>query len=445
VKKKIVVIGAGVAGISAAISLAEGGNEVVLIEGSMRLGGRACSFIDNTSGEVIDNGQHVMMGAYHNFLQIVDQLGTSSNLHWQNGLKVVYHEKGGKRFTLNAGMLPGKLGMILGLITFKPLDIKSKICIISFFIKAYKNRLDTSIKTISQLLTEENQTDNSITIFWTPLVLAVMNASLNNSSAGLFVEALNRAFFSGNRDNSIIISKEGLSELFNPLPDWLEKHGCSLLKGVSVHNLIIENGNFVGVRLSNDSVIYADIVISCIPSKPLKKIIPEELSNHPFFLHLDDFSYSTIISAYIWLDRPVMDDDFTALLGTKTHWLFNKRNFNADTNSKFPYLVAATISGANDNENLSNNEILEIIFKDINDCMPNASSSKVIHSVLFRDRKATILATPGSESLRLPNSTPVTNFFIAGDWTDTGLPATIEGAAFSGKNAAKLANDYIKN
>ncbi|MFN8361435.1 MAG: hydroxysqualene dehydroxylase HpnE [Candidatus Kapaibacterium sp.] len=441
-ERKWIIIGAGVAGISAAIGCALAGKKVLLIEQSSYLGGRARSFTDTTTGEIIDNGQHVLMGCYTSLLFALDTLGTSHLLRRQSALNVQFIDADGQRDTLDTSGLPGKAGIVLGILNLKNVSWLSKIRALELALRMQLGAVNAAGKTADEFLLSYNQTPEMIERFWTPIILATLNASPNTASASLLLEVMRRAFFGGRRASQILISSVGLSALFEPLTAWLAERGGEILLNTRIESLQLANGSVDSVLTSRGDVFAADTVIAAIPPKHLLRMLPSELAASKEFDRFTSFRFSPIVSVYLWLDRPFFPNDFAAMLGTTTQWIFNRRRLahaSEATLKKYPEHLSLTVSAGDELVELSPEAVVNSCFTELRAAFPLAGKATLLASKVIKEKSATFLATPAIEPLRPQPETSVPNLFLAGDWTATGLPATLEGASQSGFSAAKSA------
>ncbi len=440
-KKNIIVIGAGIAGIAAAVKCAENGARVNVVESRAIPGGRSYSLADKTTGEIIDNGQHVLVGAYKNFLEIVDKLGNDEYLYKQKPLKVKFIEAGGQSYLLDTSKFPGKAGTLYGLMNFKGFSFHSKMNLLRFFININSKKVKPEGLNAADFLHRNRQGKDVIERFWEPLIIATLNSRPENAAATLLVEVLKRAFFAEPKDSRIFFPNKGLSALVDGFKEWMEERGGNVIYEDPVKDMIFENRRFAGVKLKSGRKIYGDACISAIPFEALSKMLPKDIFNKNFS-KFTEIEHSTIISVYLWFDRDFLEDEFCALIGTNVQWVFNKRklqNSSADIVEKYPGHLALTISAADKLNDLNSQEILDLCLDDLRKTIPAIENAKLLHHRVIRNRRATILASPEVNALRPPVDTSVDNLYIAGDWTDTGLPATIEGAAQSGSEAAEEA------
>lgn len=434
-----IVIGGGFAGTTAAVRLTESGFRVTLIEARERLGGRVQSLTDATTGETIDNGQHLLMGCYESALRLLDTLDATHLLRRQKALRVWFAEKNELPFSLDASRLPGKLGVALGMILLKGLSWREKMALLRFAARLQLNLVRAEGKTAAQLLEEEQQSEHVIMRLWEPIILATLNAPVSTTSATLFAAVMRLAFLGGRKASQMLIAETGLDEVLAPAASWLGQRGSKVVSGV-VSEILVENDTARGIRLKSGEELHADLVVSAVPANVLLKLLPEPHRSTPFFAHFAESVYSPIVSVYLWFDRSFMEQDFIALLGTTTQWVFNRRKLchaSKDVLERFPCHLSLTVSAAGDLASASAQTIVEHCVEELHAVFPASRVATLLHSRVIRERNATPLFTPANEHLRPNPESPLKNVFLAGDWTNTGLPATIEGAARSGEIVAE--------
>lgn len=439
-KKKVIIIGCGVAGISSAVELALQGYDIEIFESKNILGGRVYSIFDEHSGEEHDNGQHILSGAYHQFNKILKLLGTENLVKEQKNLRVIFSYPNGERDVLDGAPLKGKLGLLFALLKLKKLGIKSKFRILKFFINVLLKRLIIKNQTVRELLLANQQTDETIQRFWEPLALATLNASIDSAPALLLIEVIKRAFFAEKESSRLILPKVGLSSLLEPFPQWLSKNGGKINFGESVKKIIVSDKKALAIETKSGKHYYADYFISTVQPNSLSKILSNSDLDITEFEMLKSFQHSTIISIYLWLDKELKGIDFSAMIGTKTQWLFNRREILDGTpikENQFKGHIALTISAADDLSNEDKEKLANICYEEVKQCFPALKEAKILHKIVVKDKFATVKLTTENYHLRPKTKTLISNFFLAGDWTDTNLPATIEGAAVSGLIASE--------
>ncbi len=432
---KVAIVGAGISGTSAALHAAEKKYNVSLFEATDSVGGKARSFFDSKSNEFIDNGQHALMGAYTEFLNICKILGTTKYIYEPQKLSIAFASPNSSLDTLEQTLFQGKYGTLLGLLRFKKLDFASKFSIIQLFSKLLISSPKSGESCIS-FLKKERQTGQAIEIFWEPLILAVMNASVNEAPAALLITVIKKAFLGNSFESKLLLPSTAINKLIAPIESHLKIHKGVLHLSESVKSVEKVGQKF---RIATNKANYEfDKVIFSLSPKRIQKIL---LIKSQFSLAIDtivsNMQYSPIISAYLWYNKYLELPEIIALTQTKTQWIFNRSKILQEDKGTFPFSLACTISAADEIENMKNDQIIDLMDEEIKQCLPHMSGNQLEYARVVRERSATPLFTKDNIHLRPNNQTDIPGLFVAGDWTDTGLPATIEGAALSGKLAAE--------
>ncbi len=425
----VVIIGAGWAGVAAAVHAIEQGARVTVIEERPYIGGRARSFPDRTMNTIIDNGQHIMMGCYREVLHVLDTLGTADQLERQTALRVGFIDAGGSQDLLDASALPGKLGVALGIMRLRQLPFGARLAAMRFAIRLTLNRIDADGRTCAELFVAYKQPALLVERLWEPIVLATMNAPIDRASADVFCTVMRLAFLGSTEDSQLLIPRGGLSDLLAPFPEWVERNGGSVRTSVAAERLVIADERVRSVVLSTgEELTDVDAVVSCIPQRALMRLWSAS-QQEP--LEHDEPAQSPIVSVYLWYSAQWMTADLMATLGTTTQWVFNKQRVA-------PGLVALTISAASALAGEERETItaacdaeLRMLFTE------QLNGVELLHSQVIKEKAATPVFTPHAHADRLSSDAfGIDNLRIAGDWVQTGLPATLEGAAFSGVFAA---------
>lgn len=444
-KKKVILIGCGVAGISAAINLTQAGFDVEIFESKNFPGGRVYSLFDEISKEEYDNGQHLLSGAYKSFLWLLELLGTDNLIRKQKNLKVTFSYPDGERDILDTASFNGKLGFLAGLSGLKKLSISSKFHILTFLLKLLFNTINQYDYTVRDFLKKNNQTDESIKKFWEPLTLATLNADVLTAPAGLLVVVLKKAFFSDKNSSTLIFPAAGLSDLLAPFNDWFLKKGGKIHFGKSVREIIVKDDTAISIKTKDDEIHNADFFISTVQPNALAKIIKNSDIDSLQFDYLRNFEFSSIISIYLWLDKELPDIDFSSLIGAKTQWLFNRRLIMAKSSDyRYKGYIALTISAGNELSDMNSDELINLCFEEVKLYFPKLREARILHKKVIKDKFATVKLTKDNIKFRPKEKTYIKNLFLAGDWTDTKFPATIEGAAISGKKASEAIIEACK-
>ena len=435
----VIVIGGGFAGLSCAVALAGRGARVTVLEARRTLGGRAGSFVDEATGEVIDNGQHLFMACYHETRRFLETLGTGRHVRYQKRLMVDYIRRG-FRARLKCPPLPAPWHLLSGILTMKGLRHADRLSLMRAA-PALK-RLAASPEQVAALegisvtawLDHLEQTENLRRWLWHPLAIATLNQSPESAPASLLAAVLVAGFMSHAADSGLGVATVGLGDLYTGASrGYLEERGGIVRAGVPVIGLEVAGGRVTAALTRDGEHLEADAFVSALPPAALSRLGIPGLASEP----LDTFASSPILSVNLWFDRPVSaiaDFDFAGLVDARVQWLFNKERI---LNGRATHL-AAVISAAGDLMTLGNEELTALVEEDVRAALPAAAGAKVTRSMVVRERAATFAATVATEPLRPGHLTPYANFLLAGDWTERGMPATIETAVRTGHRCAEL-------
>ena len=438
--KKIAVLGAGYAGLACAADLVMRGHEVTLLESRALLGGRAHSFVDPKTGLVLDNGQHVLMGCYHETLRLIGQLGVTGRLQKPERLDVPYlSAKGRSSLTATA---PAPLHLLSALLHFGELSLADKWAATKLALRLRAGQNPGASETVGAWLRRWKQTPNIIRALWEPLCLAALNEQVETGSAMLLATVIRRSFLGGADDSSIYLSRVGLSELFGgEIEQLLTMCGSCVQLQAPVKAFRLKDGSVTGVELTDGALLEPDMVVSALPWHVLRGLLPTESK---LAVSCRALGEAPIVSLHLWMDRVVLEEAFVGFLDSPVHWLFCRDLIQGRTPGHPGHVVTAVISGARETLDLSAQELEEITLREMRRFLPAAKEAQVLHRMVYKARSATFAATPEAEPLRPGALTEWNNLFLAGDWTNTGLPATIEGAIVSGRRAAAAVDAAVR-
>jgi squalene synthase HpnD len=438
--KKVAVLGAGYAGLAAALELVLRGHEVTLVESRALLGGRAHSFSETKTGQVLDNGQHILMGCYRETLDLLRQLGADDRLYAPPNLAVPFLSPRGP--SKLAATLPAPFHLLSALLGFGEMNAADKISAMALALRLRFGARPGPAETVQAWLARWKQTPNAVRALWEPLCLAALNEPVSTGSAGLFANVICRSFLGGADDAKILLSKVGLSQLFAPeVRQLLEMCGGALQVQAPVTELRFGPGRLDAVVLGDGTVFHPDAVVSALPWHVLRGLLPagSGLAENCRALH-----DAPIVSLHLWLDRRVLDAPFVGLLDSPVHWVFSREHIHGVEPDQPGHVITAVVSGARELVDKSAAELEELTLRELGRFIPAVREAKVLHRMVYKARSATFAATPGAEAHRPAPETEWSNFWLAGDWTATGLPATIEGAVLSGRRAARALDGGTK-
>jgi zeta-carotene desaturase len=290
-------------------------------------------------------------------------------------------------------------------------------------------------ETVTAWLGRRGQSEGLQRNFWDLLCIAAMNEDPRIASAQLFERVLRLALFSSPADSRLGIARVGLSECYTAAAAaYIEARGGRVQTGRGVKQLLIAEGACRGVDLGAGEQIEGIPVISAVPWHQLAVVMPGDLlRTEPFFAAALALRPAPIISINLWFDAPITELEFAGLRGTTVQWLFSRSHILGADDHYF----SLVLSGAHEYVRRSKEELLAIALRELGEMLPAVRRAKLLHSLVIKERFATFSPSPEAELLRPPARTPIQGLFLAGDWTATGLPATIEGAVQSGYTAAK--------
>ena len=419
----VVVIGGGLAGLSASVALADSGFQVSLFEKGPRLGGRATSYI-LPSGESIDNCQHVTLGCCTNLEDFYRRVGVADKIRYHDHL--VFGASGGRRASMQPSNLPAPFHLALSFAKFQLLSWKDRRVIARSLLGILKDggRLRHS-GPISMLewLKRQNQTQSAIDRFWRTVLVSALNEELDRMDAAYGIAVFWKAFLSNPRGFAMGIPAVPLSELYKLSNERIDVHTRA---GVS--ELKVTNDGVTGIRLDDGAEVTARYYVAAVTFDRLLKMLPAAVREHEGFSSLAKLQVSPITSVHLWFDRSVMPEPFLTSLDQTIQWVFNKANGQH---------VQIVISASRALSELSQEAIIDLCRRELADLIPATAQAGLTRSVVIRENSATFSPEPGCDRLRPDQRTEIRNLFIAGDWTQTGWPATMEGAVRSGYLAAE--------
>lgn len=436
----VIVIGGGLSGLAAAIKLSLSGAKVVVLEQKSILGGRTYSFVDSKSGDEVDNGQHILVGAYHNTLEYLELIGTKHFLKRQSKPRLYFHHPQYGMHTFEISNLPKPFDITAAMLNYKILSFRdrNKLLKVGLELKLWNEKLERKLSQLSveMWLNSLNQSDEAKECFWYPIVISVMNEIPGRASALLFARSLKNTFLGKKSDADVLIPTVGQTKLYvEEAVDLLKRNKSEVITNVKVKSILVSGGTAVGVNAGK--IIKGKYVISSVPHYNVAQLIPKSYLNHILFNELNLFETSPIVSINLWFDRKVMDIEFVGLINRNLQWVFNKRRIMGD-NSKPENYISAVISGARDEVHLPKDKLVKMAVAELKAVFPESRNAQLENAIVIKEKRATYSATNEVESIRPNPETPIKNFYLAGDWTNTGLPATIEGAIQSGFVCAEL-------
>lgn len=433
----VLVIGGGFAGLSAATALVEAGARVLVLEARPTLGGRAAAFTDPATGERVDNGQHVLFGCYDETFRFLRRIGTERGVDVQNRLTLDVVDRAGRPSRLCCPRLPPPLHLLGGVIRWDALGWRDRLALPRIR-RAMSGGADAphDTETVRQWLARLNQTPRAIEMLWEPLAIAALNQPIDTAAACSFTQVLARLFGPRPRDAALALPRKPLDELYTlPSRAFIERHGGEV-RTSAVAAIELQRGLRAVVRAQHMS---ARAVVCAVPWHALPDTFPERPAALDSILNdASRTAASPIVTVNLWFDRVVTEHVLVGLPGRAMQWLFDKRTVFGGRASH----LSLVSSGADATVGLTNQELVDMARAEVGAALPAARAATLLRSVVVRERRATFSVAPGQPP-RPATRTAVPGLFLAGDWIDTGLPATIEGAVISGHRAASMVVGYL--
>jgi squalene-associated FAD-dependent desaturase len=427
----VIVIGGGLAGLAASIALADSGLRVRLIEKAPRLGGRATTYL-LPDGESIDNCQHVTLRCCTNLEDFYRRLGAEGRIRYYDKLVFATPREG--RSEIQPSSLPAPLHLAPAFAAASFLNWRDKLGIARALFTVVRCAGKPAFKfplSMLEWLRQHHQTQQAIDRFWGVVLISALNEELDRMDAAYGIAVFWKAFLSNRHGFSVGIPAVPLTELYTLRNDRIDVH-----TRCGVAELLIENETAAGVRLDDGSEVRGRYCVAATTFDRLLQILPPAWRDRDGFADLTRLEVSPITSVHLWFDRPVMPELFLTALDRTIQWVFNKTKLSAVTNGSGEYLQIV-ISASHALSAKPQKEIIELCRRELAELIPQTAGVEPARCIVVRENAATFSPRPGCDRWRPDQKTAVRNLFIAGDWTQTGWPATMESAVRSGYRAAE--------
>ncbi len=448
-RPKIAVVGGGLAGLAAAIAAADGGAQVTLYERAPRLGGATWSFQRN--GRWFDNGQHVFMRCCTEYRAFLDRLGATDQVIEQSRLSVPVSRPGRRRARISRTGAPAPLHLARSLMRYSPLSVTDRLRAVRTALALRRldpDDPDTDEMSFGGWLRFRGESDRAIASLWDLICLPTVNLRADDASLSLAV----RVFRTGLLDDT---DSADLGWTRVPL---------SALHGDAAARVITDQGGSIQLLAQVEAVdhgpsltadgerVDADAVILAVPHDAVDELLPPDTVARQ--AELADLGISPIVNVHFVFDRQIMDVPFTAALDSPVqfvfdrteaaHWAGDESGETTDAPRGEEQVVAVSQSAAFDEIGDRPAEMIERYQSALADLFPLSAEAEVLDAVVTREHRATFAGRPGTRRLRSGPNAAVAGLFLAGAWTDTGWPATMEGAVRSGNQAARMALDFCR-
>ncbi|MGA2694724.1 MAG: hydroxysqualene dehydroxylase HpnE [Terriglobales bacterium] len=423
------IVGGGLAGLAAGCALANSGYKVTLFERRPFLGGRASSYEHPGTGEVIDNCQHVLFGVCTNLIQFYERIGAGGKIHWTDEMTFV--EPGGRASKLEATFLPPPFHTLPSFLGFPFLDARDKLAIARALAVLTPFPAEDNGENFLQWTQRHGQTRNAIERFWKPVLISALSEDLDRISVSAAGQVV-RETMKSKAARRMGIPAIPLTELYATAQEYITSRGGDVRLRSSVEGMHPASDSPVlsvaGVALKFDFVILA------LPFFSLVNVLPQNGASQPLRNQIEHFESSPITGIHLWFDRQITDLEHAVLLDRTIQWMFHKSKL-LGRNSEGSY-VELVVSSSKDLIAKSKQEIVEMALGEVREFFPDARNANLLKSTVIKEVNATYSPRPGIDRKRPKPQTAWPRVFLAGDWTATGWPATMEGAVRSGYLAA---------
>jgi squalene-associated FAD-dependent desaturase len=426
----VLIVGGGLAGLAAAQALAAHGFRVTILEARQRLGGRAGSFTDATTGQLIDACQHVSMGCCTNFAHFCQTVGIAHLIQPQRTLYFMTPDRRVSQF--RADPWPAPLHLARSFFAAHYLSPTDKLRIGWALGRLQPETADDP--PFLDWLQRHRQTQRCIDRFWG----LVLTSALNETPERIGLRYARKIFVDGflrhPRGFEVALPTVPLGRLYGQeLQDWFARHGVEVRFNTGVRALTVHDGRIADLETRGGEHLTADWYLSAVPFDRLLQLLPAAvIDSEPFFANLRQLETSPITSVHLWYDRPITRLPHVVLVDCIGQWLFNRGESQPGE-----YYLQVVVSAARQFRGLGHEEVQQRIVAELSRLLPAARNAALRRARVVTEHQATFSAVPGVDRWRPAQASPIPNLFVAGDWTATGWPATMEGAVRSGWLAAE--------
>ncbi|MEM7682934.1 MAG: hydroxysqualene dehydroxylase HpnE [Planctomycetota bacterium] len=444
-----VVVGGGVAGLAAAVRLAQRGVAVTLVESRKRLGGRAGSLHDPELDAWVDNCQHVLLRGCTHLIDFYKRLQVYKQVRWYSKLYFESPKSPTGLDVLAADDLPAPMHLFRSMLAITRLSPGEKWAVmrglLSVMQVSRRGRAFFADESFGDWLRARRQPPGAVARFWEPVVVSACNATPDQVAAHYALQVFQEGFLYTGVAYEMGLSEIPLADLYQPAQAILEKAGGKVLTETTARAIRIDQGRVAGVDLSGGQTVTADVYISALPADRLADALGEDArAADPRLSKLDAFNFNAIVGAHLITQtadgKPVLDTPHLVMLDGPFQWLFDKGDAPGGKPGKHLHAVA---SAADDLATTPAGEIAQMAWDAVKRACPRARTAELLHHRVIVERKATFRPEPGVDRLRPPAAGAIDNLLLAGDWTATGWPATMEGACRSGNFAAAAALEAL--
>jgi squalene-associated FAD-dependent desaturase len=435
----VAIAGGGLAGLAAACALSDAGFRVTLFEKRPFLGGRASSYEHPGTGEVVDNCQHVLFRLCTNLVEFYERIGVASQIRWFDQMNFI--EPGGRVSVMKSSFLPAPMHTAPSFLGFSFLSAADKLAITRALAPITLTEQHDDGRSFQQWLDQHRQTKTAVARFWRPILVSALSEELDRISISAAAQVVRESMKSP-QARQMGVPMIPLTDLYNAAGDYVRTRGGEIHFRCSLENFV---GEKTGVRVRvADSEQNFDYVIAALPFDALGRVLPDATESAALREKISHFENSPITGIHFWFDRQISDLDHAVLLDRTIQWMFHKSRLqpmrmreNTTPQTGSGSYIELVVSSSKTLIEKSRAEIVELALGEVREFFPAARQANLVKSTVIKEVNATYSPRPGIDAHRPSAATPWPRVFLAGDWTATGWPATMEGAVRSGYLAAE--------
>lgn len=437
---RVGIVGAGVAGLAAACALAQDGYTVEVLERRPYVGGRASSYLHPGVGEVIDNCQHIVLGCCTNLIDLLKRADATDAIRWSDA--ITFLEPGGRQTRLAPSPLPAPLHTTPSFLTAGALGVRDKLAIaraISIFLRG--SRLEHDEENFADWMKRTGQTERAVEHFWKPVLFSALNEDPDRISLRYAAKVFREAFLYSAEAGHMGVPRVPLSELYGFVASAIESARGTIHLRTGIDHLCFDQTSSQWKLKAAGEERAFDAVVLALSFEGLAKMLPmlpEGDERERLRTLLTGFEHSPLTGIHLWFDREITDLDHAVLLDTTVQWLYNTSRLQPERHSQREgYLLELVVSASKSLVSMERQSIIDLALKELALFFPAMREARLIKAAVVKEVRATYSIVPGLDRLRPPAQSEWPGLYLAGDWTATGWPATMESAARSGYLAAE--------
>jgi squalene-associated FAD-dependent desaturase len=429
-KRRVVIVGGGLAGLAAAAALADEGLDITLLEARRKVGGRAASFEDPVAGGLVDACQHVAMGCCTNFLDLCRRAGLADALRQDRTLFFIGPD-GDRAACTPSRWLPAPLHLAPLLLGMRHFSFREKVALALGMVRLARVRGGDAdeTQTARRWLESAGQPARVIDLFWQPVLESALGESIDLVSVAAARKVAVDGFLAHREAADLYVPTVPLGALFGDrLATWLAARGVRMRPAHTVTGIERDAAGRASAVVYGDEKIACDAVVVALPWKQAARLVPDLVPAAD-----ERLAGSPITAVHLWFDRDVVDLPHAVLVGRVSQWVFRADDAAGGATGYCQVVISAS-RGLFEGDR---GRLLDAVVAELREVFSAAREAKLVDSRIVTDPTAVLSVRPGVESARPPAQTPIENLFLAGDWTATGWPSTMEGAVRSGRLAAE--------